>query len=126
MEIKGKIIAVLPPKSGVSKSSGKEWQSQEYVLETSDQYPKKMCFTVFGGERINEFGIKMGEVVTVHFDVDAKQWQDRWFNSINAWKVGKETQGNTNTYQSQPPTYQQPAQQSAPVDQSNQKDDLPF
>lgn len=125
MEIKGKIIAALPPKSGVAKS-GKEWQSQEYVLETSDQYPKKMCFNVFGGEKIAEFNICIGEVVTVHFDVDAKQWQDRWFNSINAWKVGKEAQSSANAYQSQPSTYQQPVQQSAPVDQSNQKDDLPF
>lgn len=125
MEIKGKIIAVLQPKGGVSKS-GKEWQSQEYVLETSDQYPKKMCFNVFGGEKIAEFNIRMGEVVTVNFDVDAKQWQDRWFNSINAWKVDKEAQSNANAYQSQPLVIQQPAQRKVAFVQSNQKDDLPF
>ena len=31
--------------------------------------------------------IQMGEELTVSFDIDARQWQDRWFNSIRAWKV---------------------------------------
>ena len=47
MEITGKIIAVLPEQSGVSKA-GNEWKKQEYVLETHDQYPKKVCFQIFG------------------------------------------------------------------------------
>lgn len=123
MEIKGKIIAVLPQKSGVSKA-GKEWQSQEYVLETSDQYPKKMCFTVFGGEKIAEFNIRIGEVVSVHFDVDAKQWQDRWFNSITAWKVDRDA--TTQAYANAPVNRQTPSAQPAPMFSEAQKDDLPF
>ena len=43
MEVTGKIIAVLPLQGGVSKA-GNEWKKQEYVLETHDQYPKKVCF----------------------------------------------------------------------------------
>lgn len=125
MEIKGKIIAVLPQKSGVSKA-GKEWQSQEYVLETSDQYPKKMCFTVFGSENINTFGLTIGETATIYFNVDAKQWQDRWFNSITAWKVDKEA--NTPNYASSPTNQSvQPAQsKESTAFNAEQKDDLPF
>ena len=51
MEITGKIIAVLPEQGGVSKN-GNEWKKQEYVLETHDQYPKKVCFQLFGADRI--------------------------------------------------------------------------
>mgnify|MGYP003263482818 CR=1 FL=1 len=43
MELAGKVIAVLEPRSGVSKT-GNEWKVQEYVIETHDQYPRKMCF----------------------------------------------------------------------------------
>ena len=88
MEFTGKIIAILQPRGGVSKS-GNEWKSQEYVIEDHGQYPRKMCFDVFGADKIEQFNIQMGEELTVSFDVDARQWQDRWFNSIRAWKAGR-------------------------------------
>ena len=73
MEFTGKIIAVMPPRTGTSKSTGNEWKVQEYVIESHDQYPKKMCF----------------EELTVSFDIDARQWQDRWFNSVRVWAVNR-------------------------------------
>ena len=81
MEFTGKIIAIPPPRGGVSKTSGNEWKSQEFVIENHDQYPRKMCFDVFGADKIEQFNIQMGEELTVSFDVDARQWNDRWFNS---------------------------------------------
>ena len=54
MEITGRIIAVLEPRGGVSKS-GNNWKVQEYVLETNEQYPRKMCFDVFGEDKIQQF-----------------------------------------------------------------------
>jgi len=87
MEFTGKIIAVLEKKKGVAKSSGKEWCVQEFVIENNDQYPKKMCFEVFGEEKIDQFKIAIGKQLTVSFDIDARQWQDRWFNSIRVWRV---------------------------------------
>ena len=47
MEITGRIINVLPAQSGVSNRTGNPWMSQEYVLETQDQYPRKMMFRIF-------------------------------------------------------------------------------
>lgn len=104
MDFTGKIIFALPAKSGL-KRNGESWKSQEFVIEnTEGQYPKKMCFNVFGEDKIKSFDIKLGEELKVSFDVDAKQWQERWFNSINAWKVERvgatatnSTQSNTNT-----------------------------
>ena len=48
MEIKGRIIHVMPLQSGIGQVSGKEWKKQEYVLETQEQYPRKVCFQVSG------------------------------------------------------------------------------
>ena len=53
MEITGRIIAVLPVQGGISKN-GNEWKKQEYVLETHDQYPKKVCFQIFDGIRLGQ------------------------------------------------------------------------
>lgn len=90
MEIQGKVIAVLPERSGVSARG--EWKSQTYVIETQEQYPKKMAFDVFGADRIANFGIQSGEVINVSFDIYAHEYQGRFFNQIRAWNVTKVSQ----------------------------------
>ena len=85
MELQGKIIAVLPERSGVSARG--EWKTQDYVIETHDAYPKKMVFNVFGADRISRFNIQAGQEVTVSFDIDAHEYQGRWYNSIRAFDV---------------------------------------
>lgn len=86
MEITGKIIAVLPERGGISKT-GNEWKMQEYVLETHEQYPRKICFNVFGADKIAQFNIQVGEEMTVSFDINAREYNGRWYNDIRAWKV---------------------------------------
>ena len=128
MEFTGKIIAVLPARGGVSKT-GNEWKSQEFVIENHDQYPRKMCFDVFGADKIDQFNIQLGEELTVSFDVDARQWQDRWFNSIRVWKVERVSAAAPSSYDAMgtgapvPP----PAATAAPEFLGGDaKDDLPF
>lgn len=87
MEITGKITYVLPERSGTSARG--EWKAQSFVIETHDQYPRKMVFDVFGAERLQRFNIKSGDEVTVFFDIDAHEYQDRWFNNIRAYDVRK-------------------------------------
>lgn len=84
-DIAGKIIAVLPTRSGTS-ARGTQWSSQTAVIETHEQYPKRVAFDVLG-DKITEFNLQVGEEVTVSFDINARQYQDRWFNSIKAWNI---------------------------------------
>lgn len=124
MELAGRVIAVLEPKGGTSRN-GNEWKVQEYVIETHDQYPRRMCFDVFGDDKIKQFNIQIGEELNVSFDIDAREWQGRWFNSIRAWKV--ERVGAT--LPQVPPTEAPfPPVNAAPADFSmtDEKDDLPF
>lgn len=120
----------MQPKGGTSKATGNEWKAQEYVIENHDQYPRKMCFEVFGADKIAQFNIQMGEELTVSFDIDARQWQDRWFNSLRAWKVERVAGA---------PAAAAPAGAAAPVappfppaqpapdfSATDEKDDLPF
>lgn len=138
MEIQGKVIAVLPERSGVSARG--EWKSQTYVIETQEQYPKKMAFDVFGADRLAQFNIQSGEVINVSFDIDAHEYQGRYFNQIRAWNVTKVSQqaaqqamassandagvANPTNQQNLFPPEQQSAQQQA--QQRGNSDDLPF
>ena len=90
MEIKGKIIAVLPEVSGVSKS-GNAWKKREYVLEnTEGQFPRKVAFTCFG-DNADKIQLSVGQVVTMYFDIESREWQGRWFTDIRCWRCDVET-----------------------------------
>ena len=89
-DIYGKIIAVLPTRSGTS-ARGTHWSSQTAVIETQEQYPKKLAFDVIN-DKIDQFNIQVGEFLTVQFDINAREYNGRWFNSINAWNVIRQTQ----------------------------------
>lgn len=87
MDLQGKVIAAMPERGGVSARSGQEWKAQSFVIETHDAYPHKMVFDVFGSDRLARFNIQVGQEVMVSFDVDAHEYQGRWFNSIRAFDV---------------------------------------
>lgn len=90
MELQGKIIVVLPERSGTSQRSN-QWRSISYVLETQEQYPKKLAFDVIN-DKIDQLNIQLGEILTVQFDINAREYNGRWFNSVNAWNVIRQTQ----------------------------------
>ena len=96
MEINGKIIELLPEKSGQSANGG--WRKQEYILETSSQYPKKVCFMAWG-DKIDQFAIKQGEILVVSVDLESREYNGRWYTDVKAWKVSRD--GNQDYSQSQ-------------------------
>ncbi len=92
MEIVGKIVQVLPAQEGVSKSTGNPWKIQSYILETLEQYPRKVCFEIFGEDRIKNNPCEIDQIVTVSFDIESREFNGRWYTSIRAWRV---QQGDT-------------------------------
>ena len=128
MEIQGKIIKILPVRSGVSQS-GKAWQSLDAVLETTGQYPRKMVFTVFGEDRIKKFALFEGMECNVQFDIDAHEYQGKFYNSVTAYNITNT--GATVQQMAQPqqtviyPDKPQPAPQPQQVHQ-DESSDLPF
>ena len=72
MDISGKIIQKLPLQSGESKTTGKPWQIQSYVLETQEQFPRKVCFEIFGEQRIKDNPCEIDDLVTVSFDLESR------------------------------------------------------
>ena len=97
LEIKGKIIEILPERSG--QSANGEWRKQEYVLETGSQYPKKICFLAWG-EKIDQFNIKQGEIIEVSIDLESREYNGRWYTDVKAWRVSRDGVGASDDYSS--------------------------
>lgn len=134
MQIQGNIVKVFEPRSGTS-SSGKQWSSLDFVVEVPGQYARRIVLNIFGEERIKALAPKEGEVnVVVDFDIDAHEYNGRFYNEIKAWNITRTVQQNAasvttalqgaanpiNPQNPFPP--QQPAAQTA----SQSSDDLPF
>ena len=86
LSIEGKVIEIVPVESGTS-AAGKEWSKQEFVIETDDQYPKKVAFTLFGDKRTIISNLVIGNDVKVFFNLESREHNGRWFHNVNAWKV---------------------------------------
>ena len=118
MELQGKVIAALPERSGVSARG--EWKSQEFVIEYQEgQDPRHLVFTVFGADRLQRFNIQIGQTVLVAFDVDAHEWNGRWFTDIRAFDV-RQVDPNA-----APVAQSAPVMQSVPVAEANPEAPFP-
>ena len=134
MELTGKIIHATETRSGVSARTGNPWASKDYVLEIPGNYPKRMVFTVFGEDRIKQFALRKDEEVTVQFDIDANEYQGKWYNKIQAYNIVRGQQAGQVQQTAPAPQPQQtaaPASQPFPPEQSDGgeggcTDDLPF
>lgn len=89
----GKIEKVLDVKKGTAKASGKDFVSQEFVVKTGDKYNNLYCFNIFGQEKVDNFAKynKVGDSVKVSFNVSTNEWQGKYFTSLQAWSIFKET-----------------------------------
>ncbi|MBQ7179778.1 MAG: DUF3127 domain-containing protein [Bacteroidaceae bacterium] len=93
MKIKGRIIAICQPKTGVSERTGDKWASQEYVIEyferEDDQWPDSLVFNIFGEDKIKEADLHINDEIEVYVSHKARQAAERWFTSIRAGRITK-------------------------------------
>lgn len=122
----GKIIAAGQVQSGTSQN-GTQWSSCEYVIEElNQQYPARAVIQVYGSDKLQQFNIQVGEIITAYIGLKAHQSKDgRWFNQLDCWKVQRPTaqpqQMQGQVYASQVgQNYQQGAPQPAPIQQQMQ------
>jgi len=118
MEVRGKVIAVVPVQTGEGRNG--LWRKQDYVIEyeQSSQYPRKMMFNLWG-DKIEQYHIQEGQLIRVSFDIECREHNGRWFNDIRAWKIepDEEAPAGTGFVQAPPPP------EFPPMDESS---DLPF
>ncbi len=112
MDLNGKIIQLLGVQTGQGKNG--TWKKQEFILETGDTYPKKVCIAVWG-DKIDMSQFRIGDPVQVSFDVESREYNGRWYTDVKAWKVV----GQGGSEAAAPPAY------TGPIDPMPD-DDLPF
>ena len=101
--IKGKVHAILAEQKGTS-ANGKDWAKIDFVIEEVEgQYPKKVSFTCMGDKILPVVkSLSVGQLVEVHYNLDAREYNGKWFTNINAWRIDKNSEGITNKVEAVP------------------------
>ena len=118
MEIKGKIHKLLPVQSGTGAKGA--WHKREFVIMTEDRFPKAVCFALWNDDIDRIYNLKEGDIVYVSFDIESKEYNEKWFTNLKAFNV----------VLSQQPVEVVPAEQEVspvqPVPTPEPPDELPF
>lgn len=106
IEIIGTITNILPKVTGTSQKG--DWSKQEYVINVegeNEQYPRTICFQIFGEEKINTAALQVNERVRVHLDIACHEYNGKFYNQISCWRVDRnnEQQANQGLFSSQAP-----------------------
>lgn len=105
---------MLPLQTGNGKNG--PWKKQDIIVETTAQYPKKICISIWG-DKINPSVLQDGAMLNISFDVESREYNGRWYTDVKAWKI--ESAGNAG-----PSTGSAP--QFSAADEPAGSDDLPF
>ena len=90
LEIKGTVFKILPMQTG-QKNAGGIWQKQDFVIETGGKYPQKVCFTTWGDKTDEVSKLGEGQGVTVSFEPSSREYHERWYTELKAWKIVTDT-----------------------------------
>ena len=136
LEVNGKLIMLLPPQSGMGKNGA--WTKQEFVIETNEQYPKKICISAWGDKGTQVAQIPVGTSVKVSVNIESREFNSKWYTDVRMWAIQVENSGidpvypDTQYADSMPmgtpaPAPQAPMPDSAPaIEFADSSDDLPF
>ena len=120
---------MLPYEAGTSKA-GKEWRKQVFILETQDQYPRKVAISLLN-DNIDKYTIQVGKVVTANLEIESREWYAKWYTEVKAWQLtypqGQPVATHLATSTQPVATYAQPVATytQAPA-QPQAAEDLPF
>ncbi len=120
MEITGKIIEILEAQTGSSARG--EWKKQDFILETQEQYPKKVCIENWN-DKVDFNTFAVGSAITASINIESREYNGRWYTGVKAWKVAAAgaTSGST-----APGDFPPPPGDIPPPSEESEGDDLPF
>lgn len=129
MEIQGKVVKILPLQTGDNARGG--WKKQDFVLETPGQYPKQVCISLWG-DKIDQTPLTEGEEITASINVESREYNERWYTDVKAWKIQKGMVASNASSSSSAPqasaasTPPPPSMNDMPQESDDVDDDLPF
>ena len=117
MQLTATLTQLLPLQSGESKNG--TWKKQDIIVSTDGQYPKKICVSIWG-DKINESQLQIGNVLTIFYELESREYNNKWYTDIKAWKIENASSVSipiANTYIPIPQNFDTPEQED---------EDLPF
>ncbi|MCK5536091.1 MAG: DUF3127 domain-containing protein [Bacteroidales bacterium] len=117
LELEGKLIAKLAMQKG--KSANGEWKKQDFVIETIGDYAKKVCFSLWGDKTDALKTMGEGEMLKVSFEANSREYNEKWYTDLRAWKIEKLGGQNQGGNDVPPPNYDD-------IPPASEGDDLPF
>jgi hypothetical protein len=123
LEISGKVIQILSEQSGTGKNG--QWSRQDFIIETEEQYPRKVCFSAWGEKVSLIKALKAGTSVKVSFNVESREFNGKWYTDLRLWKIELQDQTNSSSVT---PSYTDTGLEPLSADDSEgtAENDLPF
>lgn len=126
LEIVARLDRRFPIQSGATARG--PWSKQEFIVETQETYPKKICINVWGQDKVDELSkFADGDLLKFSVNIESREYNGRWYTDIRAWRLEKVDINSTAPSADAPQSYNTPA---APIldsaDLDGGEDDLPF
>lgn len=85
--IQGTIIKINPKQFGASQT-GKTWVKKEFVIETQDQYPKKVLITLKNEKIIGFFeDFREGQKCEISYNLESREYNQKFYTEVIGWKI---------------------------------------
>lgn len=121
MELTAKLFKIMSPLSGEGRNG--TWKKQEFVVETDEQYPKKVMFSIWN-EKATISNLPMGSTIKVFFDVESREYNERWFTDLRVWKIESNNSSTAPSHENIPDFSSTNIPPAPPAEDLD--DDLPF
>ena len=83
--VEGRLIQVLDPQSGNSTRGA--WKKQDFILETKEEYPKKICICCWNEKSEELAKYKPNDLIKVSINIESREYNSRWYTDIKAWRI---------------------------------------
>jgi hypothetical protein len=84
MQLTAKLIQLLPLQTGTGKNG--LWKKQEIIVETMDQYPKKICLSIWG-DKINGSLLQVDKFLKLDYEIESREYSGKWYTDVKAWRI---------------------------------------
>lgn len=107
------------------------FQAREFVIKTEGQYTQYIKFQLTQDRCAAIDGHNEGDAIKVFFDLRGREWNEKYFTNLNAWKIEKaggstvESTADTSSFPAEEPPFNKTADDSNDF-LAEDMGDLPF
>lgn len=121
LEIKGKVLQLGQSATGEGRNG--VWVKQELIIETEEQYPKKVCLMCWGERADEAKAFTVGERIKASINIESREYNSKWFTDVKVWRFDRESQPSVPSQGNDVP-YSAAAPETPPME--TMEDELPF